>query len=231
MSLSVEGIRIEQDGFSLSADFTLPSGSTTALIGPSGAGKSTLLAALAGFVPLAAGRVQIQDQEITQAAPGARPLSILFQDHNLFPHMSVAQNVGLGLRPNLRLTTAQQEALEAVLAATDLSALARRKPGALSGGQQSRVALARALLRARPLLLLDEPFSALGPALRREMLALTRARTASAGTTTLLVTHDPEDAKTTDFTLLIEDGRIGAPRPTPALFADPPPSLRAYLGT
>jgi thiamine transport system ATP-binding protein len=101
--LRLEELRIEMQGFSLAADLAVPAGARVAVIGPSGAGKSTLLAAIAGFQPLSRGRVTWQGQDLGPLAPGRRPLSILFQDNNLFPHLTAAENIGLALRPSLRL--------------------------------------------------------------------------------------------------------------------------------
>ena len=230
MSLTLQGLELARGDFTLRATWSLPKGSLCALVGPSGCGKSSLLSAVAGFLPLRAGDILVDDIKIAQLPPGARPLSILFQDHNLFPHMTLTQNLGLGLRPNLRLTDAERAAVEEALLKTGLKGLGDRRPAELSGGQQSRAALARALLRARPLLLLDEPFAALGPALRQEMMALTRTITQDTGTTTLMVTHDPQDAKAADFTVLIAEGEALAPVASDVLFADPPEALRNYLG-
>ncbi len=193
--LAIDELRIVQGGFRLNADFTVPTGDMVAIIGPSGAGKSTLLGVIAGFLPPQAGRIRWNDLDITQDDPGTRPLSIVFQDNNLFPHLTVAQNVGLGLKPSLRLTPEETGKVKQSLERVGLSGMGNRKPSALSGGQQSRVALARVLLRNRPLLLLDEPFSALGPALKAEMLDLVKELASAAGTTVLLVTHDPKDAR------------------------------------
>lgn len=221
-------MRITQEDFDLRADWALPAGGRVAVIGPSGAGKSTLLNALAGFVPLSAGAVFWDGRRIDALPPGERPLSILFQDQNLFPHLTVAQNLGLGLDPGLRRV--DWAAVEAVLDRVGLAGLGARRPAQLSGGQQSRAALARALLRARPVLLLDEPFAALGPALKAEMLALV-AETAG-GALVLMVTHDPADARQfAGQTVLVADGLAAPPVPTAELFASPPPALAAYLGT
>lgn len=229
--LTLDKLRLEQGTFRLTADLTVATGARVAVIGPSGAGKSTLLAAIAGFLAPASGRILWNGQDITATPPGTRPLSILFQDQNLFPHLSVAQNIGLGLDPRLRLTPADQARIDAALDRTGLSGLGPRKPAELSGGQQSRVALARTLLRARPLLLLDEPFSALGPALKAEMLALTAELAAEQDTTLLMITHDPQDATALcPQTLLVVEGATQPPQDTTTLLADPPPSLRAYLG-
>lgn len=229
--LQLDRVTITQDDFHLSADWTLPTGAQAAIIGPSGAGKSTLLSVIAGFLPPTGGRVLWQGQDLGPIPPGDRPLSILFQDQNLFPHLSLSQNLGLGLRPDLRLSRAEAKRVEEALARVGLAGMGARKPAQLSGGQMGRAALARALLRARPLLLLDEPFAALGPALKAEMLALVSEVTREAGTTVLMVTHDPQDAlRFAGLTILVADGRAETPAPTAVLFANPPPALRAYLG-
>lgn len=229
--LRLEGLEMGAGDFRLRADWELAAGARLALIGPSGAGKSTLLATLAGLAEPLAGRVLWKGRDLNGVAPGARPLSILFQDHNLFPHMSAAENVGLGLRPDLRLSRRQRAAVAAVLERVGLAGMGERLPAALSGGQQQRLALARVLLRARPLLLLDEPFAALGPALKAEMLDLVAEIAGETGLTLLLVTHEPRDAeRLADLVSLVAGGRAAAPRGCRALFDDPPPALRAYLG-
>ena len=229
--LRLEGIEIELGAFRLGADMTLERGRNYAVIGPSGAGKSTLLAAICGFVPLVAGRVQMEGQDVTRATPGARPVTMLFQDNNLFPHLSVVQNVGLGLRPDLRLSAEDRDRVAEALAGVGLSDQMAKKPGALSGGQQSRVALARVLVQARPWVLLDEPFAALGPALRNEMLDLVRGLVAETGAGLIMVTHAPDDVRRlADEVIFVGSGRAEAPRPAATLMDDPPPELRAYLG-
>ena len=230
--LELRGVVIRQGSFALRADATIPAGGITALMGGSGSGKSTLLAAVAGFLTPAEGRIRIGGADVTGVPPGDRPLSILFQDHNLFPHLTTAVNVAMGLRPDARLDAEGRRRRDAVLDRVGLGGLGDRRPGDLSGGQQSRAALARALLRGRPWLLLDEPFSALGPALRAEMLALVAETAAAEGLSVVMVTHDPADARrVADRTALIAGGRLHPPAETAALFADPPPALRAYLGT
>ena len=231
MTLTLDALVLSQPPFRLTADWSLPPGSRVALIGPSGAGKSTLLSAISGFFAPISGRILWQGQDITPLPPAQRPVSILFQDQNLFPHLTLAQNLGLGLNPRLRLTEADRARITETLARVGLEGMEGRKPGQLSGGQQGRAALARALLRARPILLLDEPFAALGPALKAEMLDLVAETATETGALTLLVTHDPEDAiRFADQTVLVADGIAAAPAPTAALFANPPAALRAYLG-
>ena len=230
--LHFDQVHLQQDDFTLSANLQIAAGARVAVIGPSGAGKSTLLAALAGFLPVNSGRILWQGEEMGAKDPAARPVSIVFQDNNLFPHLSVFENVALGLKPSLRLTAAERAQATAALDRVGLGALGQRKPAQLSGGQQSRVALARVLLRARPLLLLDEPFAALGPALRAEMLALVADVCTDMGTTLLMVTHDMADARAIcDQVVLVADGNVTGPHQTETLLANPPEALRAYIGT
>ena len=229
--LHLDHLRLTQDGFTVSANWHLPAGSRLALLGPSGAGKSTLLMGLAGFIAPSAGRILWQGQDLATLTPAQRPVSILFQDQNLFPHLSVAQNLGLAIDPRLRLSAGDLARVEAVLHRLGLHGMGARKPASLSGGQLGRAALGRVLLQARPLLLLDEPFAALGPALKADLLGLVTELAAENATTVVLVTHDPADARRfADVVGLVHDGVADAPVATDAIFANPPPALRAYLG-
>ncbi|MEY8829107.1 ATP-binding cassette domain-containing protein [Sedimentitalea sp. XS_ASV28] len=229
--LRLEKLVIDNGGFTLSADFAIEAGRKVAIIGPSGAGKSTLIGGIAGFHPVAAGRLIWDGKDLTDRPPGARPLAMLFQDGNLFPHLTIAQNVGLGLNPNLRLDRMQWRQVETAIAHVGLHGMGARKPAALSGGQQSRAALARVLIQDRPLLLLDEPFAALGPALKNEMLDLVDRLASETGATVLMVSHDPQDARRiADEIVLVADGIAHAPQSAAPLLDDPPPALRAYLG-
>ncbi len=229
--LTIENARIEMGDFTLSADLQVPEGKRVAVLGPSGAGKSTLLAMIAGFQPLTSGVIRWKGGTMPDD-PADRPISMVFQDNNLFPHLTVAQNVGLGVRPDLRLTPDDKRRVDAALERVGLTGKGDRKPAQLSGGQIARVALARVLLRHRPLLLLDEPFGALGPALRAEMLELVGELTAETGATLLMVSHNPEDARLlSDEVVLVEGGQVHAPVPTAQIFDDPPDALREYLGS
>ncbi|MEM0948483.1 MAG: ATP-binding cassette domain-containing protein [Pseudomonadota bacterium] len=227
--LQCDGLILEQGTFRLRAEVDVPGPGLVGILGPSGSGKSTLLAAVAGFLAPKSGRILWDGDDITGRAPGQRPLSILFQDQNLFPHLTVRQNLGLGLSANLQLTVTDRQAIDAVLERVGLSAMGDRRPAALSGGQASRAALARALLRKRPLVLLDEPFAALGPALKEEMLALVAETLSDA--LVLMVTHDPADARGAPHALTILEGEVAGPFATDQLLADPPPELQAYLGS
>lgn len=229
--LTLENTAITLGEFQLSADLSIPKGARVAVMGPSGAGKSTLINAVAGFAPLAQGAIRWDGERLDALPPAERPLSILFQDHNLLPHLTVFDNVALGLDPNLRLDGSQKARVTQALAETGLEGLERRKPAQLSGGQISRAGLARVLLRARPMILLDEPFAALGPALKRQMLDLVARIATETGATLLMITHDPEDARhLCDLTLVVAEGVAHPPAPTQALLDTPPPALKAYLG-
>ncbi|KHT65530.1 thiamine ABC transporter ATP-binding protein [Photobacterium gaetbulicola] len=213
-------------------DLSVEAGDIVALLGPSGAGKSTLLAMIAGFLAPDSGTLTVNGQSICQLHPAKRPLSILFQEHNLFPHLSVYENIALGLSPALKLTLEQKEHVVVAAAKVGLQSYLDRLPEQLSGGQRQRVALARCLIRQRPLLLLDEPFSALDPALRKEMLELVSKLAREQGTTVLMVTHSPEDAlKIADKCAFIYQGRVKVFGPCRDVLAAPSdPALVHYLG-
>jgi thiamine transport system ATP-binding protein len=201
------------------------------VIGPSGAGKSTLVNALCGFVDVAAGEITQDGRDITTALPSERGMAMLFQDNNLFAHLSIAQNVGLGIRPALRLTQSETAQVMTALDRVALQGFAQRKPFELSGGQQSRAALARALVQSKSWMVLDEPFAALGPALRAEMLDLVAEVASETGAGLLMVTHSPEDARRiADQVIFVGDGVAHAPMETAELLNNPPPALKAYLG-
>ena len=229
--IEVQDIVVQRGGFRLSATLHVPSGQLCAVIGPSGGGKSSLLEAIAGFLPVESGTIRVGGEAVEYLPPADRPVSLLFQEHNLFPHLTVAQNVGLGVRSSLRLSATERMQVTAALEEVDLAGMEQRLPEALSGGQRQRVALARALLRDKPVLLLDEPFAALGPALREEMLTLVREKVLARGAAVLMVTHQPSEAEdAADLTALCVSGRIDGARASVEVFADPGPALAAYLG-
>lgn len=229
--LKLEGCIIENGAFRLNADLSVSKGQFVAVIGPSGEGKTTLLEAIAGFLPLSVGEITWEGAPLSPLLPGARPVAMLFQDGNLFPHLTATQNVGLGLNPSLKLSIADQAQVDAALARVGLDGLGAREPGALSGGQRARVALARLMVQRRAIFLLDEPFAALGPALKAEMLALVRELAREIGATVLMVSHDPDDAKrVADEVILVAGGTAQAPVNTAQLFENPPTALKAYLG-
>ncbi|WP_434289659.1 thiamine ABC transporter ATP-binding protein [Celeribacter sp. SCSIO 80788] len=230
--LELQSIRLTQGEFTLSADCVIPLGSRVAVIGPSGAGKSTLLSLIGGFEEPDTGQLLWNGQDLTETLPHERPISHLFQDNNLFAHMTAAENVGLGIRPNLRLSKAERARVSEALSAVGLAGMEARRPAELSGGQQSRVALARVLVQEKPLILLDEPFSALGPAMRGEMIGLAKEVSAKLGATMLMVTHDIADVdRFADLVIWVEGGQCQPPRDWAEMKADPPEGLKTYIGT
>jgi len=203
-----------------------------AVIGPSGGGKSTLLALIAGFLVPAGGTIRLAGVDMAGVPPARRPVSMVFQDHNAFAHLDVWRNVALGLSPSLRLDGEQRKLVDGALERVGLKALAHRLPGEVSGGERQRIAIARALVRDRPILLLDEPLAALGPALRTDMIALLRDVQRERRLTVLMVTHDPEEARrAASHTAFLADGRILAYGKTGRLLARHDlPELASYLG-
>lgn len=229
--LTLEGVGLSLEGFTLTANLEIPDAAHVAVIGPSGAGKSTLLGLLAGYLTPDRGRILWNGRDITPDPPAQRPVSVLFQDNNLFPHLTASQNVGLGIRPDLRLTPEERQKVDNALAHVGLPGMGERKPAALSGGQQSRVALARILVQRRPVILLDEPFSALGPALKADMLGLVTQLAKETGATLITVTHEPADAaQWFGQALLVADGVAHPLQPVRDLLANPPDALADYLG-
>ncbi len=230
--IRLSSVTFRYEDMEMSFDAVFPDGSFTAVIGPSGGGKSTLLNLIAGFETPLSGLIEIGGADVTGLPPDRRPVSMIFQDNNVFAHLDLRRNVALGISPALKLDAAQSKRVDAALSEVGLAALAHRLPGEVSGGERQRVAIARALVRDRPVLLLDEPFAALGPALRRDMLDLVTAMSRSKRITVLMVTHQPEDAEyAATHTAYLENGRILALRPTAELFAARDlPGLAAYLG-
>jgi thiamine transport system ATP-binding protein len=213
-------------------DTSIEAGSITAIMGPSGAGKTTLLNLLAGFEKPESGRILIGNSDVTDLDPADRPVSMVFQENNLFAHLNVEKNIGLGRSPSLKLNDADRTAIRDALARTGLAGKENRLPSELSGGERQRVALARALVRNRPVLLLDEPFASLGPALREDMLGLLSDLHAERGMTVLFVTHQPDDARRIAHSMIfIEEGTIAASGPAELFFGDDAPApFKRYIG-
>lgn len=230
--ITLRAVAFRYEDMEMLFDAAFPEASFTAVIGPSGGGKSTLLNLIAGFEAPLSGRVEINGQDVTALPPDQRPVSMIFQDNNVFAHLDLRQNVALGIQPSLKLDLEQAKRVDSALAEVGLAALGHRRPGEVSGGERQRVAVARALVRDRPVLLLDEPFAALGPALRRDMLDLVKAMQQARGMTVVMVTHQPADAQhAASHTAYLENGRILALRPTAELLAATDlPGLDTYLG-
>lgn len=208
-------------------DVQIAAGERVAILGPSGAGKSTLLSLIAGFLAANSGELRLNAVDHFTTPPAERPVSILFQENNLFPHLTLEQNIALGLHPGLRLTAQQRETLQQIARQVGLDTLMQRLPAQVSGGQRQRAALARCLVRDRPILLLDEPFSALDPALRQEMLTLVDSVCQSQQLTLLMVTHNLDDAHhIAPRSLLLVEGKIAYDGPTAALRDGSSPASR-----
>jgi putative spermidine/putrescine transport system ATP-binding protein len=190
-------------------DLDVSQGEMVALLGPSGCGKTTTLRMVAGFVPPSAGRVLIGGKDVTRTPPHARDTGMVFQSYALFPHMDVAANVAFGLEMR-RVNRAEREArVREALRLVRLDRLEDRLPRQLSGGQQQRVALARALVVNPSVFLLDEPLSNLDAKLRAEVRMEIRMLQQRLGLTTLIVTHDQEEALTmADRLVVMENGRV-----------------------
>ena len=207
--IRLDNVFLADDTLPMTFDLQVAAGERIAIVGPSGSGKSTLLNLIAGFVLPTQGNIWLNGENHTRSAPYERPVSMLFQENNLFPHLTVQQNLALGLKTSLKLTALEQDQIEQVADAVGLTSFLSRLPNSLSGGQKQRVALARCLLRDKPILLLDEPFSALDPELRMDMLNLIDELCHSKNLTLLLVTHQPSELTgKVDRMLRIENGRI-----------------------
>ena len=229
--IRLEDVTFRYEDMAMNFDLAVSKGEFVGVIGPSGAGKSTLLSLIAGFDLPVAGRISLAGADMEGVLPGQRPVSMIFQDHNGFAHLDVWTNVALGISPRLKLDPTQRESVDSALARVGLSDFKSRKPTELSGGERQRIGIARALVRDRPVLLLDEPFTALGPALRREMLDLIKEIQKERNLTILMVTHQPEDAEYAASRIaFVQAGRIAHVLPAKKFFATSAPAeIRAYL--
>ena len=206
---------LKESYLTISTNISLEPDKIYAVVGPSGAGKSTFLNLISGFASISSGSILWNGQEISNLPPAKRSVSILFQDNNLFPHLSVRRNLALAVTHWPKISRNNEEKLKAVMSEVGILGLESRKPSQLSGGQQSRVALARVLLQKNKILLLDEPFSALGPSLKDQMLELIKKISKNKKLLVLMVTHDPADAKkVASQTLVIKDKKIYPPLST-----------------
>lgn len=192
-----------------SFDCAIAAGAINAIAGPSGAGKSTLLNLIAGFERPRSGSIVIDGADHTKTHPSQRPVSVVFQDHNLFAHLDIFTNVALGISPEMRLSGDDRRTVEQALERVGLAGFGRRKPGSLSGGEKQRAAFARALVRRKPVLLLDEPFASLDADLRIRMSDLLLDLHRETGNTIVIVTHDrAEITRLADHVLNVERGHV-----------------------
>ena len=183
--------------------------SVTLIVGPSGSGKTTMLNLLAGFETPGSGLVTIDGKPMNLLRPGERPVSLVFQDNNVFSHLTVQSNIGLGLRPSLRLSEQDLADITKALSDVGLGGFEHRMPDSLSGGERQRVAFARALVRKKTVMALDEPFAALDPGRRRELGALLLQLQKKHKNTVVMVTHNPDDvlALATDV-IFLNQGKV-----------------------
>lgn len=201
-----------------------------AVIGPSGAGKTTLLNLISGFSTATSGQIFFSGEDITYLPPNMRPVNILFQDNNLFLHLNAFDNIAIGLSPNLKINSAQNEIVEQALERVGLSGFNKRFPHQLSGGQKQRIALARTLVRKKEILLLDEPFSFLDPPLRIEMLDLVKSLQNENSFITIMVTHEYNDAlRICNKSCFLQNGKIIYLNQTDKFIAESIiPAIKAY---
>ena len=194
--LRIEGLRFSWgEDFHFTYDLSVASGEILAVQGPSGVGKTTLLELIAGFQTPTAGNLTWDDKDLVPLPPWQRPVTTVFQADNLFSHLSCLDNVLIGLGPEERPTPALHTYIDEYFTQLGLEGLQSRMPSQISGGQQQRVALVRALIRARPILLLDESFSALDWDLRKDCFDALKTVVASHQMAALLVSHDTRDAE------------------------------------
>ena len=230
--IRLEDVTVRVGSFTLDeVSLVVPAGGYGLIIGPTGSGKTTLLEAIAGHEPLRRGRIALRDEDVTTAAPEARRVGFVYQHYHLFPHLSVGENIGYGLRreaPGAR-TGRIRELAETL----GLSPLLSRSVRGLSGGEQQRIALARALAPRPTILLLDEPFAAVDPATRRVLRRELRTLHEREGITTLQVTHDFEDAmRLGDVVAVLAEGRIAQSGTPDAVFRYPNSAFVAeFIGT
>jgi putative spermidine/putrescine transport system ATP-binding protein len=196
-------------------DLTVEEGEFFTLLGPSGSGKTTLLRLIAGFERPDSGKIELGGRDVTWLPPNARETNTVFQDYALFPHMSVAENIGYGLKVKGIAKTERQDRVARALRMVRLTGLDKRKPNQLSGGQRQRVALARAVINEPEVLLLDEPLGALDLKLRQEMQLELKRIQKEVGITFVYVTHDQEEALTMSDRMAVMAGgqieQIGSP--------------------
>lgn len=208
-SLTLDHVTRTLGGRRFTYDLALEGGGIVAVTGASGSGKSTLFHLIAGFETPDGGTIRMDGADIAALAPGARPLTYIFQDHNLFAHLDVATNIALGISPRLKLSAADRRAVDDSLIKVGLAGFGTRMPQALSGGERQRVAFARALVRHRPFLLLDEPFASLDETLRRDMGDLLLELQRDSGIMVLVISHDAaEIGRLADRVVTISDGAI-----------------------
>ena len=220
--LTLDGLSLTSGDFTLTADLSIAPGQIVAVIGPSGAGKSTLLNAIAGFLTPVQGRILWGGVDLTALPPGERPLAMLFQDGNLFPHLTVLQNIRYPIDQGKPSGNATDQRIEQLCHVTRIEHILNRYPAHLSGGEKQRVALVRALAGGASVVLLDEPFSALNQTMRREIWQLLKSLQRDYQLHLVLVTHDIDEAMYLgDVISIMDSGRLIQSGPKQAVYDRP----------
>ncbi len=232
--IRLEGLAVAVGNFALrDVSFEVPAGGYALVIGPTGSGKTTLLEAVAGHAPLEAGRVVLHDEDVTHRPPEARGIGFVYQQYHLFPHLTVRENIAYGLARRGRPSAGVRARVEELADLLGITALLDRGVRGLSGGEQQRTAMARALAPRPRILLLDEPFAAVDPATRHVLRRELRALHEREGITTLQVTHDFDDAlRLGDLVAVLGEGRIVQQGRPEAVFRYPNSAFVArFVGT
>ena len=207
--LKVKKLKYKFDNTTFEFNFDLNSNDIVGVIGKSGSGKTTLFNLLAGFLKPNNGSIFLNDNDITYLKPPIRNISILFQDHNNFNHLTIFENIILGIDPDMKLTQNNLKIVKNIMKKVSLNIDLRKKVSDLSGGEQQRVSIARSLLRKKPLLLLDEPFNSLDPGLRKTLYEDVKKMSLNNRLMTLISSHLIEELKNvTDKFLFINKGKI-----------------------
>lgn len=207
--IKIQNISVNLDAFKTNYSLNVDNGEWIGIIGQSGSGKSTLLNLIAGFIYAESGSIRINSIEINSIHPSERPVSCLFQENNLFPHLSVYENIAIGISPSLKLNAGEKKQIQDTLDYLNLSDKSNSDIGMLSGGERQRVAIGRIVLSNKNILLLDEPFSQLDPNLRIEMLNFIRKIRDEKQLTIIMVLHTPIEAiNYVDRFIQIKNGRI-----------------------
>ena len=207
--LKVKKLKYKFDNTAFEFNFDLNSNDIVGVIGKSGSGKTTLFNLLAGFLKPNDGSIFLNDNDITYLKPPIRNISILFQDHNNFNHLTIFENIILGMDPDMKLTQNNLKIVKNIMKKVSLNIDLRKKVSDLSGGEQQRVSIARSLLRKKPLLLLDEPFNSLDPGLRKTLYGDVKKMSLNNRLMTLISSHLIEELKNvTDKFLFINKGKI-----------------------
>lgn len=227
--IEIENLSVDFSGFSLNnIRLSIAKGEFFILLGPTGAGKTVLLEAISGLIPLKKGRIEVEGADVTHFPPERRGIGIVYQDHCLFPHLTVLENIRYGLHFHKMRKAEAEERLEWLLKRLNLRSLIGRSPANLSGGELQRVALARALIVKPSVLLLDEPLSALDPNFREEIRIELKRLHQETKTTILMVTHDfSEVLFLADRTAVINQGKIEQVGEVAEIFQQPHTSFVA----